>query len=76
LSQLPALHGLDDAARRRVGDLLQGRPIQSSVPAPLVAKPERRQDVQFSRFRAAVVDVTWISRSSADALAYSTNTSK
>ena len=32
------------------------RPVGAAVPGPLVAEPERRQDVQLGRLRAAVVD--------------------
>ena len=47
---------LDDAPARLSGDLLQRRPVRCGLPGPLVAEPERRQDVQLGRFRAAVVD--------------------
>ena len=55
LAQL-GIDRLDDALRRRAGDLLQAGPVRAAVPGPLVAEPERRQDVQLGRLRAAVVD--------------------
>ena len=47
---------LDDALPRRSGDLLQHRPVGCALPRPLIAKPERRQDVQLGRLRAAIVN--------------------
>ena len=55
LSQ-PRIDDLDDVAPRHGRNLLQGRPIRSSVPGPLVAEPERRQNVQFRGFRAAIAN--------------------
>ena len=46
----------DDARSRSAGNLLQTRPIHTAFPRPLVAKPERRQNVQFGLLRAAIVD--------------------
>ena len=48
--------GLDDAARRAGGGLLQNRFFGIDLPGPLIAEPERRQDVQPGRLRAAVVN--------------------
>ena len=50
------IDGLDDALLRSSRDLLQDRPVGRALPRPLIAKPERRQDVQLGRFRAAIVD--------------------
>ena len=50
------IDGLDDAARRGSRGLPQRRPVGAAVPGPLVAEPERRQDVQLGRFGAAVVN--------------------
>ena len=48
--------GLDDAHPRGASDLVQPRPVGLALPGPLVAEPQRRQDVHLGRFRTAVVD--------------------
>ena len=48
--------GLDDAHPRGASDLVQPRPVGLALPGPLVAEPQRRQDMHLGRFRTAVVD--------------------
>jgi hypothetical protein len=47
---------LDHTLPGGIVGLGETRPIGSGMPGPLVPEPERRQDVQLGRFRAAVVD--------------------
>ena len=47
---------LDDTLPRCAVGLEESRPVGTAVPGPLVAEPERRQDVHLGRFGAAIVD--------------------
>ena len=47
---------LDDALRRALSTCCSVGLSAIAMPGPLVAEPERRQDVQLGRLRAAVVD--------------------
>ena len=47
---------LHDALPRRAVGLKEGRSVGTGMPGPLVAEPERRQNVQFGRFRTAIVN--------------------
>ena len=40
----------------RVADALQARPVGDVAPRPLIAEPQRRQDVQFRCLRTTIVD--------------------
>ena len=48
--------GLHDAHPRGASDLLQPRPVGLALPGPLVAVPQRRQDMHLRRFWTAVVN--------------------
>src|SRR5262245_15953240 len=46
------IDSLDDRVLRSSDDLVQQRAIGTALPGPLVAEPERRQDVQLGRLGA------------------------
>src|SRR5262249_10458971 len=48
------MHGFDHAPV--AGERLESGPVGVAAPRPFVPKPKRRQYMQFSRVRAAVVD--------------------
>src|SRR5215468_5387239 len=48
--------GLDDAYPRGASDLAQPWPLGLALPGPLVAEPQRWQDMHLGRVRTAVVD--------------------
>ena len=50
------IDGFDDcSAPAALIDLLQAGPLSVAMPRPLIAEPERRQQMQLGRFGAAVV---------------------
>src|SRR5262249_61814047 len=55
LSQF-GIRRLDDASPRSARKLLKDWPVRAGVPGPLVAIPQRRQDMQLRWLRAAIVD--------------------